>query len=132
GQKHGFLMAPAAHEIHFEWVQAKEQKEQEKAQSELKKCEEASHIALECLRITTNVNHAFTRMLAKFKRGQVDNLQDLAAALGLEYEGITKEHLYEGVVTHFKQNPELKSHPKYQALFLRRHAAGGSTGLAMY
>ncbi|KAG8725943.1 hypothetical protein FRC11_001121, partial [Ceratobasidium sp. 423] len=82
-------------EIHFERVQAKEQKEQEKARSELKKREEAGRIALERLRIATNVNHAFTGTLAEFKRGRVDNLRDLAAALGLEYEGFTKEHLYE-------------------------------------
>ncbi|KAG8697759.1 hypothetical protein FRC11_014860, partial [Ceratobasidium sp. 423] len=55
-------------------VQAKEQKEQEKAQSELKKREEASRIALKHLQIATNVNHAFTGMLAEFKQGGVDNL----------------------------------------------------------
>jgi hypothetical protein len=127
GQKHGFLTTPEGKERHMAKVEAKQKAIEEKEREQAEKAQQLQDERLARLRLIDDPTHAFEGTITGLKYGRISTLRDVAATLGLDHDGITKPNIYEGIVAHFEQNPELKLCPRYQNLFSSRKAVGSST-----
>lgn len=100
------------------------QQEQEAAEAEKKKLSEARNIQ----RCTTAASGIFTGALKSKKKPE---LEDIAAAFGLSYEG-TKACLMQRITDHMSGHPDLESNPRFCGLFAaqKRHGGNNRTPLA--
>ncbi|QRV95941.1 DDE superfamily endonuclease [Ceratobasidium sp. AG-Ba] len=119
-KKHGFLNPPSAGEQHFQKIEEEKRKQDVRVQKEQDKREREEEIQRNRHQIATDPHYAFGGTIAAMKQARIDTVRDLAAALGLSYEGKSKTKLYEDIVSHFDSNPELKTCPKFQSLFSSR------------
>lgn len=128
GQKHGFLTAPEGKERHMAKVEAKRnlKADEKKAQEQAEKDQQIQDTKLRRLYLVADPMHSFGGTIASIKHARIDTLRDVAPTLGLDYEGVTKSDLYDGIVAHFELHPELKSHSRYAKLFSSRKASGSA------